>query len=70
MNCPNCGGKSKVLYSRNSDRTRRCLNCDYKWDTIEVAVKDIESINILKAGIAWHQVMDKAIKQIQEKKHE
>lgn len=40
MNCPVCGGPTKVADTRSHDdhicRTRRCLDCDHHFYTVEV----------------------------------
>ena len=40
MNCPVCGGPTKVADTRSHEdhicRTRRCLDCDHHFYTVEV----------------------------------
>lgn len=40
MTCPICGGDTKILETRSNEdsikRRRKCLECDYRFCTIEV----------------------------------
>ena len=36
MNCPDCGGASRVLETTGTRRRRECLNCRGRWTTEEV----------------------------------
>ncbi len=45
MTCPKCGGKTKVLERRKITpslflRRRRCVRCDYRFNTYEAREKD------------------------------
>lgn len=52
MKCPVCGGNTKVIDSRCEDdcvnRKRMCLECGYRFATIEVD-RDLHD-NIMKCG--------------------
>jgi transcriptional regulator NrdR family protein len=37
MNCPNCGGASRVLETTGTLRRRECLHCRGRWTTEEVS---------------------------------
>lgn len=48
MNCPNCGGMTKVLDSRpNEDSTKRrreCLDCKQRFSTVEIDADYYETL--------------------------
>lgn len=48
MLCPMCNGQTKVTNSRPEDdcvnRRRECLDCHYRFSTVEVDVDYIKSI--------------------------
>lgn len=49
MNCPECGfGGVGCVDSRPKNgtvyRRRRCLNCDYRYSTIEISLEDMDTL--------------------------
>ena len=48
MNCPHCGGETKVVDSRpNEDSTRRrreCLECKHRFSTVEIDADYYETL--------------------------
>lgn len=46
MNCPKCGSPTHVLVSRNrpvkqsTNRRRECLQCGYRFTTIEIIIPE------------------------------
>ena len=41
MNCPQCGGTTKVHKVWHIIRLRRCLSCKYRFKTLEVFFREI-----------------------------
>jgi hypothetical protein len=60
MKCPQCKGKTKVLYSylsskekmRHKNRTRKCLACGYKFSTCEYIKAEMEKWRLTSWD--WH----------------
>jgi transcriptional regulator NrdR family protein len=51
MTCPVCGGDTKVIDSRPSEdsvqRRRKCLECDHRFNTIEIDKDFYDNIRFL-----------------------
>ena len=49
MNCPTCGGQTRVYDSTaqadNIKRRRKCLTCDYRFTTVEI---DMDMYNTMR----------------------
>ena len=53
--CPECGGDSTVLDSRQSDITRRrrcCVACGHRWSTAEMSLKEYRALEALRESLA------------------
>lgn len=50
MKCPVCGGDTVVVDSRTEvdciNRRRKCLGCDYRWNTVEVDADLYEKVSV------------------------
>ncbi|WP_449366123.1 NrdR family transcriptional regulator [Virgibacillus sediminis] len=40
MNCPECGGKTRVIDNRRGRRRRECKSCDTRFSTKEVVMEN------------------------------
>lgn len=56
MNCPVCGGTTKVVDSRttceSTYRRRECRKCAYRYSTIELETDLAESLDMIPKGSA------------------
>lgn len=69
MECPDCGGNSRVKDSRKTGpdrvyRRRQCLDCYAKWSTTEIASQKHREIT-KRARKARH-LMNKALGELRE----
>jgi transcriptional regulator NrdR family protein len=46
MNCPDCGGASRVLETTGTRRRRECLKCRSRWTTEEVTQERAKKLAI------------------------
>lgn len=49
MTCPTCGGASIIIATRGTHRTRMCLDCLARWDTVELS--DAELARLTNASV-------------------
>lgn len=64
MNCPKCGGSTKVVDSRtnceSTRRTRKCHDCGYTYPTVELEVDLAENLDLIPKA----NPLKRAIKQL------
>ena len=62
MNCPICGGETKVFNSRTTCesiwRQRRCEKCGYRFDTYEYEADLLNHLITLKKVEEWRNKND------------
>lgn len=49
MPCPRCGADTRVIDTRGITRTRRCVSCDERFATREIAATDLEVVGRIVA---------------------
>ena len=64
LHCPECGGNTQVLESRDTYRGRRCLNCKAKFKTVETIKNDDED-KFVKVPVEMYEAVSSILKQLQ-----
>jgi transcriptional regulator NrdR family protein len=44
MNCPLCLADSVVIHTDGNHRRRECVNCRYRWTTVELAEQELKRL--------------------------
>lgn len=62
MTCPVCGAETKVVDSRSVEdgtrRKRKCLECDYRFSTVEIDVDYYETLRPRNKGEFQKALLD------------
>lgn len=62
MTCPVCGAETKVVDSRSIEdgtrRRRKCLECDYRFSTVEIDVDYYEALKPINKGEFQKALLD------------
>ena len=74
MKCPQCGGKTAVINTRDKGdfyRRRKCLDCGHRFSTHEVRIEDLDRLRKkANAGVAGRAkikaVIGEAVIKLQE----